>query len=191
MSPRHRSRFLSRLASLATGATVLALAASCAADRSTAPAPLAAGTFSLRLSGAAFREVSGHARFSTDLANSGIGTAFTMRDGLTNAATRHALYLYRWSTAPLVPGTYRIVPNDEDASPEAFVGGIGLDTGDSRRARACVALEGTLEVTSASAGRIAGTVRFTGACLSLEGADAVPVVVDGRFEAKETILGGQ
>ena len=190
MSPYPLPRYLARRPSRAIGAVILSLVAACASDRSTGPEALPAGTFALRISGVAARDVTGHARYSTDLANSGIGTAFTMRDGLTSAETRHALYLYRWSTEPLAPGTYRIVPNDEDASPDSFVGGIGLDTGHSGRARACVALEGTLRVTSVRDGRLAGTVRFSGACLSLETLDPTSVVVEGRFEATQGGLGG-
>ena len=95
MSPSRVPRSLSRRRLLAISAALLASLAACASDRSTGPEPLPAGTFALRISGIASRDVSGHARYSTDLANSGIGTAFTMRDGLTNAETRHALYLYR------------------------------------------------------------------------------------------------
>lgn len=181
----HRIR--SRLAVLALGAAVFVVSA-CSSERPTEPEALAPGTFSLRVSGIASRSVAGHARYSTDLANSGIGTAFTMRDGLTTGTTRHALYLYRWSTEPLRPGTYDIVPNDEDAAPDDFVGGIGLDTGDSGRARACVALEGTLHVTATGDGRIAGSVRFSGACVSFSGLEPMPVVIQGRFEAEREPL---
>ena len=78
MSPLRHFRSLARRRSQLIGAAVVTIVA-CSSDRASGPGPLPAGTFALRISGIASRDVTGHARYSTDLANSGIGAAFTMR----------------------------------------------------------------------------------------------------------------
>lgn len=167
-------------------ALLLLLAAGCDDDNGT---PLPTASFNLQIEHESRLDVAGDARFTADLGNSGIGTAFALRDEPVAGTLRNSISLFRFIAEPLAPGDYPIVTGDDTDPPGGFRMTFSLER-DGADPLSCYADDGTLRVTSADAARMVATLSAQGVC-TRESDPASPsrFTATGSFDAEAGLLG--
>ena len=100
------------------------LAAACDDD---GPTPLPTASFTLDIEHDSPLSISGDATFTADLGNSGVGTAFALRDEPVAGTLRHSIAIFRFIADPLAPGEYPIVVGDETDPPAGFHASLSLE----------------------------------------------------------------
>lgn len=162
------------------------LAAACDDD---GPTPLPTASFSLQIQHESPLSIAGDATFTADLGNSGIGTAFALRDEPVAGTLRHSIAIFRFIADPLAPGEYPIVLGDETDPPAGFRASLSLER-DGADPLSCYADGGTLRVTSADAARIVATLTLQGACTrESDPATTSRFTATGSLDAAAGLLG--
>lgn len=127
------------------------------------PTPLPTASFTLQIEHDSPLSISGDATFTADLGNSGVGTAFALRDEPVPGTLRHSIAIFRFIADPLAPGEYPIVVGDETDPPAGFRASLSLER-DGTDPLSCYADGGALRVTSADAAGVVATLTLQGVC---------------------------
>jgi hypothetical protein len=153
------------------------------------PTPLPTASFTLQVELDSPLSISGDATFSADLGNSGVGTAFALRDEPVAGTLRHSIAIFRFIADPLAPGEYPIVIGDETDPPEGFRASLSLER-DGADPLSCYADGGVLRVTSADAARVVATLTLQGVCApASDPATTSRFTATGSLDAAAGLLG--